>query len=170
MTLPSKLYAVAIPSSHSGCAAQSFPQGKPTLPRRIASSAAAYQKPFPLRWRRWLFDRRERRRMRGRSSPSTTSSGAPRHLPLSWGRRDAAQKPSPWGKVAVRPTGELTDEGGRSLPSTTSSGAPRHLPLIGEGTQARHIASSDAADQKPSPAAKPQCGEGGSSTNGRTDG
>ena len=66
-------------------------------------SGAHYQKPSPLRWRRWIFDRREKRRMRG-----------------------------------------------RSLTSTTSSGAPRHLPLKGEGTQAQHIASSDAADQKPS--------------------
>ena len=39
---------------------------------------------------------------------------------------------------------------GRSLTSTTSSGASRHLPLIGEGTQAQHIAFLHAADQKPS--------------------
>ncbi len=31
VTLPSKLCAITIPSSHSGCAAQSFPQGKPLL-------------------------------------------------------------------------------------------------------------------------------------------
>ena len=84
----------------------SSPQGEPTLARRITSPALPDQKPSPLRWRRWLFDRREKRRMRGRSSPSTTSSGAPRHLPLSRGRNACAahcsgahcQKPSPAAK------------------------------------------------------------------------
>ncbi len=42
LPLPSKLGQLVIPSSHSGCAAQSFPQGKPSLPHSTPN-------PFPAR-------------------------------------------------------------------------------------------------------------------------
>ena len=50
LTRPSKLYAVVIPSSHCGCAAQSFPQGKPSrLPSPREADPHSTPNPFPAR-------------------------------------------------------------------------------------------------------------------------
>ena len=151
----------------------------------------------------------------GRSSPSTTSSGAPRHLPLSRGRNTGAAhcfygkrqpKSLPLrqsrnaGKVAVRPTGELTDEGKEgdltkqvsitaplishlrpaglltASPPKGEANAPRSI--IRERTTKSLLPSGGARGVKKKPnglafSAERRCGcaaSDGFSTNGRTDG